>query len=95
MNLEYNKTNNDQIDHYIKQIQSQSKFIYETVTIIADSADALQTINTNNIMKVLAIISTIFIPLSFITGVFGMNFNALPSNSELFYYCIIGFMVFI
>lgn len=91
----YNKINNDQIDHYIKQIQSQSKFIYETITIIADSADALQTINTNNIMKVLAIISTIFIPLSFVTGVFGMNFTDLPINNSVFYYFIIGFMFFI
>jgi len=35
----------------------------------------------NEIMKVLTIISTIFIPLSFIAGVYGMNFNtALPGN---------------
>jgi magnesium transporter len=74
----YNQHNKNQNNHYIKQIQSQSKFIYETITIIADSADALQTIHTNNIMKVLAIISTIFIPLSFVTGVFGMNFVDMP-----------------
>ncbi len=30
---------------------------------------------TNEIMKVLTIISTIFIPLSFVAGVYGMNFN--------------------
>lgn len=30
---------------------------------------------TNEIMKVLTIISTIFIPLTFIAGVYGMNFN--------------------
>ena len=30
---------------------------------------------TNEAMKVLTIISTIFIPLSFIAGVYGMNFN--------------------
>jgi magnesium transporter len=32
----------------------------------------------NQIMKVLTIISTIFLPLSFITGFFGMNFRELP-----------------
>ena len=36
----------------------------------------------NEIMKVLTIIATIFIPLSFITGLYGMNFdpNSSPWN---------------
>ena len=35
----------------------------------------------NEVMKVLTIISTIFIPLSFISGLYGMNFNTdLPGN---------------
>lgn len=33
---------------------------------------------TNEIMKVLTIFSTIFIPLTFIAGVYGMNFRYLP-----------------
>jgi magnesium transporter len=32
----------------------------------------------NNVMKVLTIISTIFIPLSFVAGVYGMNFDHMP-----------------
>jgi magnesium transporter len=32
----------------------------------------------NEVMKVLAIISTIFIPLTFIVGVYGMNFDHMP-----------------
>jgi magnesium transporter len=35
----------------------------------------------NEVMKVLTIISTIFIPLTFIAGVYGMNFNPdVPGN---------------
>jgi len=33
---------------------------------------------TNEIMKVLTIIGTIFIPLTFITGIYGMNFKYMP-----------------
>jgi magnesium transporter len=33
---------------------------------------------TNEIMKVLTIIGTIFIPLTFFAGVYGMNFEYLP-----------------
>ncbi|WP_240912536.1 MULTISPECIES: CorA family divalent cation transporter [unclassified Thermococcus] len=32
----------------------------------------------NEIMRVLTVISTIFIPLTFITGLYGMNFRYMP-----------------
>lgn len=35
----------------------------------------------NEIMKVLTIIATIFIPLTFITGIYGMNFKHMPELS--------------
>lgn len=40
----------------------------------------------NEVMKVLTIISTIFIPLSFITGLYGMNFRYMPELNERFGY---------
>ena len=36
----------------------------------------------NEIMKVLTVISTIFIPLTFIVGVYGMNFHYMPELSQ-------------
>ena len=32
----------------------------------------------NEVMKVLTIIATIFIPLTFIAGIYGMNFEYIP-----------------
>jgi magnesium transporter len=56
----------------------------------------------NEIMKVLTIISTIFIPLTFIAGVYGMNFNTEKSpynmpelNSYWGYFICLGIMLFI
>jgi len=50
----------------------------------------------NNIMKVLTIISTIFIPLTFIAGVYGMNFEYMPELHFKFSYPItLGIMVII
>ncbi len=46
---------------------------------------------TNDIMKVLTIYSTIFIPLSFIAGVYGMNFRYFPELSWKYSY--LGFWV--
>jgi magnesium transporter len=34
--------------------------------------------STNEVMRVLTIIATIFIPLTFIAGVYGMNFAVMP-----------------
>ncbi|MDP2174489.1 MAG: magnesium/cobalt transporter CorA [Bacteroidota bacterium] len=40
----------------------------------------------NQVMKVLTIISTIFMPLSFLTGVFGMNFTHFPGMNHPYAY---------
>jgi magnesium transporter len=51
---------------------------------------------TNKVMKVLATISTIFIPLTFIAGVYGMNFDFMPElRYEWGYPAVLSGMVFI
>ena len=36
--------------------------------------------STNEVMKVLTVVATIFIPLTFVVGVYGMNFDGSPFN---------------
>ncbi len=43
----------------------------------------------NDIMKVLTIISTIFIPISFLSGFYGMNFRYMPELTQPFAYPIL------
>lgn len=43
---------------------------------------------TNEIMRVLAIVSTIFSPLTFIVGVYGMNFDYMPELHYEYSYLI-------
>ena len=48
----------------------------------------------NEIMKTLTIISSIFIPLTFIVGVYGMNFKYMPElEYKNGYHIIIGVMI--
>jgi len=47
----------------------------------------------NQVMKVLTIITTIFVPLTFIVGVYGMNFDNMPElRSRNGYFVVLGFM---
>jgi len=47
----------------------------------------------NEVMKVLTIIATIFIPLSFIAGVYGMNFEYMPELGYKYgYFILLGTM---
>lgn len=66
--------------------------LYDHITRFADLAESMRelvqgtmtthlTISSNRlneVMKVLTIISTIFMPLSFVAGVYGMNFHYMP-----------------
>ena len=82
----------DAYDHTVEAI--------ETVEAYRDFISGLLDINLsrmsnrmNEVMKVLTLISTIFIPLTFIAGVYGMNFKMMPELEWRFgYYTIIAIM---
>ena len=47
----------------------------------------------NEIMKVLTVVSVIFMPLTFIVGIYGMNFKNMPElNYENGYYIVLSGM---
>lgn len=67
----------DVYDHVIEVIEV-SEVIREMIGVAVELHLTSIGNKTNEIMKVLAIISTIFMPLSFIAGVYGMNFRNMP-----------------
>ncbi len=67
---------------YINDLQDHTVYIAETIgtfremlTNLENTYHAGQNARMMQVMKLLTIISTIFIPLTFIVGVFGMNFD--------------------
>ncbi len=57
---------------------------------------AIQGQRMNEIMKLLTIISAIFIPLTFIAGIYGMNFDFMPElKTKNGYFITIGVMIVI
>lgn len=82
-------------DHLIKlteMIEENREF----ATDIRDSYLSMNSHETNRVMKVLTIITTIFMPLTFIAGIYGMNFEHMPElNWEFGYFATLFIMLLI
>ncbi len=83
---------------YIKDVYDHTVQVIETIESYRDILAGLLDIylssisnKLNAVMKVLTIISTIFMPLSFIVGVYGMNFEHIPELKWRYgYFMVIG-----
>ena len=71
---------------YLRDCYDHTLLLIDTVETLRDITNSLMdaylsAVNNrmNEIMKTLTIIATIFIPLTFVAGVYGMNFNAAVS----------------
>ncbi|MDZ5472257.1 magnesium/cobalt transporter CorA [Bacillus sp. 31A1R] len=82
----------DIYDHLLKL----SEMVMSNREVTADIRDSYLSLNshqTNNVMKVLTIITSIFAPLTFIAGIYGMNFENMPELTwEYGYFLILGTM---
>jgi magnesium transporter len=82
----------DVYDHLVRIVES----IESKRELIGNARDAYLTATsqrTNEIMKSLALLSAIFMPLTFITGFFGQNFAALPYDSRDALWAMLGTVV--
>ena len=70
----------DAYDNFVRVVDSAEGF-KETVNSTMDAYLSMQGHKLNEIMKVLTLISTIMLPLTFIAGLYGMNFD--PEVSAL------------
>ncbi|WP_341906890.1 magnesium/cobalt transporter CorA [Fluviicola taffensis] len=91
-NIHYFRELKDICYSLIDEIESQKQMLDG----VANLYYAIQGQRMNEVMKVLTVTSAIFIPLTFIVGVYGMNFENMPElKSHNGYYMIWGVMIFI
>ncbi len=78
----------DLYDH-THQVIDKADYLREIVTNLQETYTAELNNKTNHVIRVLTIISTIFMPLTFIVGVYGMNFRNMPELewTNGYYYC--------
>lgn len=92
------KTHNflrDLYDHIV-QVNESIEVYREMVWSLLDMYMSIISNKMNEVMKVLTIIATIFIPLTFIAGVYGMNFDNIPElHYKYSYFILWGVMIFI
>ena len=82
----------DLYDHTVQVIDTIESY-RDTLASVLDVNFSVQSFRMNDVMKVLTIISTIFIPLTFIVGVYGMNFDNLPELHWKYGYLLIMFIM--
>jgi len=90
---------------FLRDILDHTIEINETLHIQREMAFGLMELymshvsnKMNQVMKVLTMMATIFIPLTFIAGIYGMNFKNMPElDWDYGYYAILGvmFLVFV
>ncbi len=86
---------------YINDLQDHTVYIAETIATFRDMLASLENtyhagvnLRMGQVIKLLTIISTIFIPLTFIVGVYGMNFDHMPElHWRHGYFTVVGIMV--
>ncbi|MGN7358279.1 magnesium/cobalt transporter CorA [Paenibacillus sp. SAF-054] len=91
----------DQLQKYFSDIYENAVKISETFDTFRDLMGNLREAyqssianRANEIMRVFTAITTIFMPLTVITGIYGMNFDYIPEMHWKYgYYAIIGVMV--
>ncbi|MEW6312532.1 MAG: magnesium/cobalt transporter CorA [Pseudomonadota bacterium] len=72
-------------DLFLRDLQDHVVRVAESIDTYRDMLSSMQEVylssisnRTNEVVKVLTLFSSIFLPLTFITGIFGMNFHNFP-----------------
>ncbi|MDR1374846.1 MAG: magnesium/cobalt transporter CorA [Treponema sp.] len=92
-----------ELEPFLRDLQGNVIQVAETVESYRELVAGVMEVNLssvsnrmNKVMKVLTIISTIFIPLTFIAGIYGMNFSYMPELGARYgYFITLGVMLLI
>jgi magnesium transporter len=93
----------DEVRSYLRDTQDHIAQIVELIDSCREMTVSLMDIHlsavsqrTNEVMKVLTIVASIFIPLTFIAGIYGMNFEYMPElHREDAYPMVIAAMILV
>lgn len=80
----------------VNRLRDSVKHLEEYTVQLRETHDAMMDYHLNNIMKLLTVITTIFLPLTLIVGWYGMNFSNMPElDWEYGYVAVIAVSVMV
>jgi magnesium transporter len=96
-------TTNDKFKPFLQDLHENLNNAIETMENYREWLSNVMDVNIsvlsyqlNKVMKIMALISSAFIPLTFIVGVYGMNFENMPELVQPWgYFVVLGIMAFI
>lgn len=83
------------IDVYeqLERVSSLANLYHELATDLAEGYISVASHHLNQIMKILTVVMSIFVPLSFLAGIYGMNFQNMPElQSQSGYFILLAIM---
>lgn len=83
------------LDDLVTQALEAIEIYYTMVSDQQNSYNANISNNVNDVMRVLTVFSAVFIPLTFIVGVYGMNFEYIPALQYRYAYHILWVIMII
>jgi magnesium transporter len=78
---------------YYNRMWDMTEDYGELIEGLSTTFDSMQTNKTNQIMKILTLISSIVLPLTFLTGLYGMNILLPLQHQGNAFWILLGFMV--
>lgn len=85
----------DVYDHLVEVVETLEAY-RDLLGSMAETYLSVASNRMNEVMKVLTIIATIFIPITFVAGVYGMNFKYMPELAWRWAYpCALGLMALV
>jgi magnesium transporter len=76
-----------------ERLNSLSTLYYDLARDLIDGHISLTSHRLNETMRILTVVTTIFVPLGFLAGLYGMNFDYMPELHQPYgYFYLVGFM---
>ena len=89
-------THYNQLKDELLKLQTNARHVVDNVANLLNIYISLSSQRTNEVVRVLTVFSVFFMPLTFIVGIYGMNFDVMPELRLTYgYLYVMVFMVLV